>query len=45
MAKEPTDFGTLPQQSVDRLVQPLARFLHVEAASGVTLRSSNGGAQ
>ena len=28
---------TLPRAHIDRIVEPLARFLHVEAASGVVL--------
>ena len=32
-----TDSGQLPRRPVDRVVGPLVRFLHVEAASGVVL--------
>jgi NhaA family Na+:H+ antiporter len=33
----PRTFGGLPEEPVDRMVAPLVRFLHVEAASGVLL--------
>jgi len=37
MAKPDDDLPTLPREPVDRLVQPITRFLHVEAAGGVVL--------
>ncbi|NQZ95337.1 MAG: hypothetical protein HRU01_02400 [Myxococcales bacterium] len=37
-SNEPTDRASaLSVEPIDRLVGPLARFLHVEAASGVVL--------
>ncbi len=38
MAQHPDDdAATLPREPVDRIVKPLLRFMHVEAASGVVL--------
>ncbi len=37
MAENVSREPTLPQQPIDRIVGPLVRFLHVEAASGVVL--------
>lgn len=40
MAEKPNTSGQtpiLPEQPVDRILAPLARFLHVEAASGIVL--------
>lgn len=43
MAKGPTDHDThLPPPPIRRLVGPLARFLHVESASGVVLLACAG---
>ncbi len=37
MAQTPTDRGEMPQEPIHRLLAPIDRFLHVEAASGFVL--------
>jgi NhaA family Na+:H+ antiporter len=37
MSHEPTSQEGLPTEPIDRLIGPLERFLHVEAASGIVL--------
>jgi len=37
VAEDPSTEPRLPHQPIDRIVGPLVRFLHAEAASGVVL--------
>ena len=36
-SQDPAGAGPLPAKPIDRVVGPLARFLHIEAASGIVL--------